>query len=88
MPVPPEVAFDRYLRAHTPYPGKQDLECVSQADLRSLLSTIQRGFIEALLQEKQDVPEHVPHFPIHFDYIASETSMLVAPSEGAIMAAP
>lgn len=74
MPVPPEIAFDRYLRTHTPYAGKQDLERLSQADLRALLATIQRGFIEALLNEKQDVPEHVPHFPIHFDYIASATS--------------
>jgi hypothetical protein len=42
-----------------------------QEGLGSLLSVIQRAFNEALKNEK-DVPEHVEHFPIHFDYIESQ----------------
>jgi hypothetical protein len=71
-PIPPEVAFDRYLRAHTPYKGKRDLDRLPQADLRSLLAVIQQAFVLALTNEKQDVPEHVSHYPIHFDFIDSD----------------
>jgi hypothetical protein len=68
--VRPEVAFDRYVRAHSPYAGRQDLDRLTQQGFGSLLSVIQRAFNEALENEK-DVPEHVDHFPIHFDYIES-----------------
>ena len=72
-PIPAEVAFDRYLRTHTPYRGKQDLERLSQVELRSLLGLIQQAFTLALANEKQDVPEHVDHLPIHFDFIDSDS---------------
>lgn len=69
--IPPEVAFDRYIRTHTPYAGKQDLDRLTQEGFGSFLSLIQRTFNEALANEKE-VPEHVEHFPIHLDFIRSQ----------------
>jgi hypothetical protein len=69
MAIPAEVAFDRYLRNHTPYLGKQDLDRLAQQELGSLLAVIQRVLNEALFNEKRDVPEHVDHPPFHLDYI-------------------
>src|SRR5437016_2637653 len=74
MSIPPEVAFDRYVRDHTPYIGKKDLGRLTQPELGSLLSLIQEVLNEGLLNEKRDVPEHVDHPPFHLDYIDSDTA--------------
>jgi hypothetical protein len=46
--------------------------------VRSLLGFIQESFNEALLNEKQNVPEHVDHPPFHFDYVDSSVPNALA----------
>src|SRR5947207_287547 len=74
--IPPEVAFDRYLRDHR-LPGKQDLDSLAQPEVRSLLAVIQRIQNEAL-NKARSVPGHVDHPPFHFDYIASDVPNALA----------
>jgi len=77
MSIPPEVAFDRYVRDHTPYRGKQDLDRLSQPGLRSLLTAIQATLNQGL-NEMRSVPEHVDHPPFHLDYIDSNAPNALA----------
>ena len=83
MSIPPEVEFDRFLRNELRaedrhlYKGKQDLDALSQPQLRTLLASIQDALNQALSNEKQDIPEHVPHPPFHFDYVESSVSNAV-----------
>ncbi len=84
MPAPPEVLFDRFFQQFNSYPkpvrpedpdprlykGKKDLLGLER-DVETLLTSTQESFNEALRNEKQNVPEHKPHPPFHFDYIDS-----------------
>jgi hypothetical protein len=84
MVDPPEVVFDRFLRNNIPaqyrgtFKGKLDLEAVLEPDVRTLLIAIQSALNEALRNEKRDVLEHVPHPPIHFDYVEASVSNAIA----------
>jgi hypothetical protein len=88
--TPPEVLFDRFFQQFKsrqpvrpedpdprPYRGKRDLSGLSPL-VETLLTSIQRSFNEALRNEKQNVPEHKPHPPFHFDYIDSEVPNALA----------
>jgi hypothetical protein len=75
VPIPPEVAFDRYLRGlnlvqQKIYEGKYDLEQLESAPLKELLNKLQSALNFALANERS-VPEHRDHPPFHVDYIRS-----------------
>jgi len=73
--IPPEAAFDRFLRGQTEYKeGKQDLDRLDNPEMRSLLTVIQQTVNSALLNENRDIPEHRGHAPFHLDYINSDIS--------------
>jgi hypothetical protein len=73
--IPPEAAFDRYLRSQNEkdrkkYPGKYDLDQLDSGSLKELLLGLQIVFNSSLAGE-QPVPEHRDHPPFHVDYIKS-----------------
>lgn len=75
VPIPPEVAFDRYFRGlnlvqQKIYEGKYDLEQLESAPLKELLIKLQSALNFALANERS-VPEHRDHPPFHVDYIRS-----------------
>jgi hypothetical protein len=83
MSIPPEVLFHRFFQtlssAHREtYKGKADLDRLQRPLVQSLLAAIQKGFNDALRDEKRNVPEHVDHPPFHFDYIDSSTPNALA----------
>jgi len=77
MSIPPEVSFHRYFQtrprnpnAPAVYKGKQDLDSNTITPVAaSFLKDVQEALNEALRNERQGIPEHVPHHPFHFDYI-------------------
>jgi hypothetical protein len=76
MSAPPEVVFDRCLRAgnassREQYKGKHDLEGLPPR-FKPLLLALQEALNRALSNEQQ-VPEHVSHPPFHVDYVDSGT---------------
>jgi len=75
MAIPPEVEFDRFLRARTEYrDGKQDLDRLDSPETRTLLTVIQRTLNAALLDKDREVLEHKEHPPFYLDYINSGIS--------------
>ena len=65
MPIPPEVAFDRYFRGlnlsqQKTYEGKFDIEQLAPGPLRELLLRLQSALNPALANERY-VPEHRDH---------------------------
>ncbi len=87
MPIPPEVAFDRYFRGldlaqQKIYEGKYDLEQLAPGPLKVLLLGLQSTLNFALANERP-VPEHRDHPPFHVDYIRSaEANALAFRHEG------
>lgn len=82
MPVPPEVAFDRYFRGLKPeqqkiYEGKYDLDQLGAGPLKVLLLGLQSALNLALANERS-VPEHRDHPPFHVDYIKSAEANAMA----------
>jgi hypothetical protein len=84
LATPPAVCFHRFfqcryqppVRPEDPdsrlYRGRLDLSRLGDPTLESLLLGIQTSFNDALRDEKQNVAEHVPHPPFHFDFIDSD----------------
>ena len=87
VPIPPEVAFDRYFRGlnlsqQKTYEGKFDIEQLAPGPLRELLLRLQSALNLALANERY-VPEHRDHPPFHVDYIRSaEMNALAFRHEG------
>jgi hypothetical protein len=74
MAIPPEVAFDRFLRSQTVYKeGKQDLDRLDRPEDRAPLTAIQHTLNLALRNENRSVPEHKEHAPFHLDYVNTGT---------------
>jgi len=91
LPVPPEVAFDRFFQEQCPYkppvrPEDPDPRLYRGRDALSGLQPIlerqlrlfQHTFNEALRNEKRNVPEHVDHPPFHVDYVDSSIDNALA----------
>jgi hypothetical protein len=77
MSVPPEILFDRCLRAgnaefREQFKGKHDLDSLEPPEFKPLLLALQQALNGALSNE-QPVPEHASHPPFHVDYIDSRT---------------
>jgi hypothetical protein len=87
VPIPPEVAFDRYFRGlnlaqQKIYEGKFDIEQLAPGPLRVFLLRLQSALNLALANERY-VPEHRDHPPFHVDYIRSaEMNALAFRHEG------
>jgi len=86
MKTAPDILFHRYFQQLPPYwkdiyRGKQDLDLVEQP-VQDLLRAIQTKLNVALRNERQDVPEHVPHPPFHLDFIDSADANALAFIEG------
>jgi hypothetical protein len=84
MPAPPEVIFDRFLRSNPSpsqrqiYKGKLDLDTVTgPPGMREMLVSFQKGF-QQMMHESPEPPGHVPHPPLHFDYIDSMVPNAIA----------
>lgn len=82
MTIPPEAAFDRYLRSQNGenlknYPCKYDLDQLDSGALKELLLGLQSVFNRSLASE-QPVPEHRDHPPFHVDYIKSTKAGAIA----------
>lgn len=86
MTTSPEVLFHRYFQnpaksqaCRIAYKGKQDLDSRELSPtLAAFLREIQCALNKALRNEKQNVPEHVDHYPFHFDYIEGTVSNALA----------
>lgn len=86
MATAPDILFHRYFQQLPPYKreiyrGKKDLDLIEQP-LQGLLRAIQANLNEALRNERQNVPEHVPHPPFYMDFVDSEDANAMAFSEG------
>ncbi len=86
MATAPDILFHRYFQQlpeyrREIYRGKKDLDLIEEP-LQGLLRTIQANLNEALKNERQNVPEHVPHPPFYMDYIDSDTANAMAFTEG------
>ena len=82
MTIPPEAAFDRYLRSQNEkgrkkYPGKYDLDQLDSGSLKELLLGLQ-VVLNLSLASEQPVPEHRDHPPFHVDYIKSTEANAIA----------
>jgi hypothetical protein len=80
--IPPEAAFDRYLRSQNEkdrkkYPGKYDLDQLDSGSLKELLLGLQ-VVLNLSLASEQQVPEHRDHPPFHVDYIKSTEANAIA----------
>ena len=85
MATAPDVLFHRYFQQLPPYEqqiyrGKKDLDLIEQP-LQGLLRAIQANLNEALRNERQNVPEHVPHPPFYMDFVDSEDATAMAFTE-------
>jgi hypothetical protein len=86
MAAAPDVLFHRYFQQLPPnqraiYRGKLDLDVIEPPQ-RDLLRALQDNLNEALRNERQNVPEHVPHPPFHMDFIDSDDANAMAFIEG------
>jgi hypothetical protein len=86
MAAAPDVLFHRYFQQlpayrRAIYRGKQDLNLI-EPPLQDLLRALQDNLNEALRNERQNVPEHVPHPPFHMDFIDSDDANAMAFTEG------
>ena len=79
MATAPDVLFHRYFQQLPPYKqqiyrGKKDLDLIEEP-LQGLLRAIQANLNEALRNERQNVPEHVPHPPFIWTLSTRRTPM-------------
>ena len=86
MAAAPDVLFHRYFQQLSPnrraiYRGKLDLDVIEPPQ-RDLLRALQDNLNEALRNERQNVPEHVPHPPFYMDFIDSDDANAMAFTEG------
>jgi len=86
MATAPDILFHRYFQQLPPYKreiyrGKNDLDLIEEP-LQGLLRAIQANLNEALRNERQNVPEHVPHPPFYMDFVDSEDANAMAFTEG------
>jgi hypothetical protein len=86
MAAAPDILFHRYFQQQPAYRraiyrGKQELDAI-EPPLQDLLRALQANLNEALRNERQDVPEHVPHPPFHMDFIDSDDANALAFTEG------
>ena len=75
MPIPPEVAFDRYFRGlnlaqQKIYEGKYDLEQLAWPTQSAFVGATS-ALLNFALANERFVPEHRDHPPFHVDYIRS-----------------
>jgi len=79
MATAPDILFHRYFQQLPPYKreiyrGKKDLDLIEEP-LQGLLRAIQANLNEALRNERQNVPEHVPHPPFTWTWSTRRTPM-------------
>lgn len=86
MATAPDILFHRYFQQLPEYKreiyrGKKDLDLIEQP-LQDLLRAIQTNLNDALKNERQGIPEHVPHPPFHMDFVDSDIANALAFTEG------